>query len=93
MFEGEIFCEVISEQEQFDEDGGSLGIQPVSPHIVTATRHGLRCSDRTDAAAADRPLVPEIESFYCTANDAGPFESADADPAIGVLWYEEIIDE
>ena len=89
MWIGEIFCQVISEQEQFDENGDSLGVLPVNPHIVTATRHGLRCSDRTDAATADRPLVPGIESFYCSANTEAPFLAADADPAIGVIWYEE----
>jgi len=89
MVHGELFCQVIIEQETFDDDGNSLGIQPVNPHVITATRHGLRVSDRTSAKAADRSLSPNIESFYCSANTAGPFESADADPEIGVIWYEQ----
>jgi len=93
MYHGELFCAVIVEQETFDDEGLSLGMQPVNPHVVVAARHGLRVSDRTSAKASDRPLAPEIESFYCSANTAGPFEAADADPDVGVIWYEEVVDE
>ena len=93
MYHGEVFCPVITEQEAFDDDGNSLGIQPVNPHQIVAARHGLRCSDRTSVAISDRPLAPGIESFYCTSNTSQPFENADADPEVGVIWFEELVEE
>jgi len=92
-YEGEGFCEVITEQEAFDENGDSLGIQPVNPHIITLARHGLRCSDLTSAEIADRPLTPGIECFKLSANGPEPFESADADPEVGIIWWEEFVNE
>lgn len=61
------------------------------PHV--AEYPGLRVSDRTAVPVADRPLGPNIESFYCTADTNAPFLAVDADPIVGVFWWDEVPNE
>mgnify|MGYP001189149579 CR=1 FL=1 len=90
MYKGQIACQWITEVEQFDDDGNSLGMVAANPVQPYCTRFGLRVSDAVGRTSDDLPASPNSNVFNCSGT-IEQFEAADADDAVLVLSYEEVV--